>query len=252
MTFYMSADVAQTSVANPFEDIHARLPIWESYAAARRSDLAAFLISTLGTIEKAMLGLGPEQFDRQYRPARRVMEPIAVHLLDTYQVHGQILASDVIEYINTITGSEIPIGRILRFDSIFEQYRHVEPVDIHETGGSLTRRTRRLQLPTLANELERFFRMGSPLEMSDYRTHLVQNVFFDTETGILSWDALPHMYGYNVYVDGLHIGYTKTSSMPIPISGPRFGTIRAVGHAGEFGGVDVRFANLLVADSSDD
>ena len=249
MTFYMSAEVGSVSSDSPFESIDGRLSVWESYCDARDNDLTAFLISALATIENALLGLGSDKFDRQYRPVRRVMEPIAVNLLDRYQVDGLVLAIDLVEFINNSTGDEIPIGRLLRFDTIFEQYRHVEPVEIHDNGGSLTRRTRRLQLSSLSNELERFFLLGSPLEMSDYRTHLVQNVNFDSETGVLRWDALPHMYGYNVYVDGLHVGYTKTSRIVVDLPDPRSGTIKAVGHAGEFGGVDIRFSDRLIADA---
>ena len=252
MTFYMSAEVGSPSPNSPFEGIDGRLSIWESYSDASDSDLTAFLISALATIENALLGLGPDKFDRQYRPVRRIMEPIAVNLLDGYQVDGFVLAGDLIDFIRNSTGDEIPIGRLLRFASIFEQYRHVEPVDIHDSGGSLTRRTRRLQLSSLTNELERFFLLGSPLEMSDYRTHLVQNVVFDRETGLLSWDALPHMYGYNVYVDGLHVGYTNTSRIMVDLPEPRSGTIKAVGHAGEFGGVEIRFSDRLIADAMRD
>lgn len=249
-TFFMSARDGLFDVHNPFADIAGRLPIWKSFFDSRNSDLTAFMVSALVTLENTLLSAGSESFNSVYRPVRQVMEALSVFFLDTYQVQGYVNAEDLIVFLRNATGGEIPIGRLLKFAKIFDENKHVLDVQLTHTGGSLTRLTREFQLATLENELKRFFLMGSPLEMSDFRTHLVQNVMYDSTSRVLSWDALPHMYGYNVYVDGLHVGYTDTNQIRITLPSPKTGAIKAVGHAGEFSGVSIRFADQRIRASA--
>ncbi len=133
----------------------------------------------------------------------------------------------------------MPLERLFRFAKVFRDHEYVEQIELENTGGSFTRIGDNLELLTMNNEVRRFYLAGSPFEMSDYRTQVVQRI---TETRsdaglVIAWVPISHMYGYNIYLNGQDVGFSKTPSYRLPADSAGTVVIKAVGYAGEFDGV---------------
>ncbi len=246
VTYYLAGDVLGRSTQHPFHDIERRLPLWQALSDSIDNDVVGFYISVFGTLQNAFVGMGQFRFDPDRHSVRPVMETVVSQFIDQYQRKGAATAQDLIDIANSVTDYTLPLERLLRYQSIFDEYAHVEDIDLKNTGGSLTQRSRQLELLSMSNELIRFYLRGAPYEMSDYRTHVVQNVRHKESDGntIVHWDAIPHMYGYNAYFNGEHVGYSSVPILVLPADSKGTVTIKAVGYAGEFDGVHHELADL--------
>lgn len=239
IAYYLAATEIGQSGLHPFHDAQQRLPLWRAFTQSPDNDVLGFYVSVFGTLQKALGDMGRHRFDIHRHSLRPVMETIVTQFKDEFQRRGSISAAELIRIANRVTDNSLPLERLVRYQSIFEAYSHVEDIELENTGGSLTRRGRDIELLTMANELSRFYLRQAPFEMSDYRTRIVQNVTHRQEADVLqvTWDPIPHMYGYNVYYDGEHTGYTSVPEVTLPPDSRGSVTIRAVGYAGEFDGV---------------
>lgn len=239
VAYYLAATEIGQSGTHPFHDAPKRLPVWRAFTEAPNNDVLGFYVSVFGTIQKALGEMGRDRFDIRHHSMLPVMETIVTLFKDEFQRSGSISAAQLVDIANRVTDRALPLERLVRYQSIFESYSHVEDIELENTGGSLTRRGHDIELLTMFNELSRFFLRQAPFEMSDYRTHIVQNVRHVQKEDALqvSWDPIPHMYGYNVYYDSEHTGYTAVPILELPADARGSVTIRAVGYAGEFDGV---------------
>jgi hypothetical protein len=237
VTYYMSASRVGTSFGSPFFDAPDRISLWSDLHAARRSDLVEFLCSAFGTAQSALLRIGRERFVVDQHSIRPVMETLVARSLERFRRTGSLSAADIVEFANAITGSELPLARLVRFPDVYRAARHLEVGDGWSTTEVLVRRTKTLAPPSLQAELDRFFLEGAPLEMTDARTYVVQSVRHRSlAAGLeLQWDALPHVYGYNVYADDVLVASTRRTSALVPTN-VAVATVRAVGQSGEFDG----------------
>ena len=254
VAYYLSATRIGQSFAMPFHDIGARLPLWESLVEAKDNDVTGFYVSVFGTVQNALVRLGETRFNYQRHSIRPVMETIVSQFIDLYQRQGSITATDLIAIANGVTDNSLPLERIIRFQTIFDHYAHVSDVELTNTGGSLTQRNPELELLTMSSELGRFFLKSAPYEMSDFRTHIVQNMRHSSgENSVdVSWDPIAHMYGYNVYFQGQHIGYSRVPGIALPAGSTGTVTVKAVGYAGEFDAVHHELTEpTLVAGTAD-
>lgn len=239
VAYYLSATRVGHSNAPPFHDIAARYPVWRGLATNADNDVTGFYVSVFGTLQNALLDMGGNLFQLRRHSIRPVMETIVARFFDQYQREGTISALDLIGIANQVTDSTLPLERLLRFQSVYGRYAYVADVQLTSTGGSLTQRGASIEVLTMNNELSRFFLRESAYEMSDFRTHIVQDINHNRiEDGIeLTWDPIAHMYGYNVYLDGEHVGFRRDSMILLPAESTGTVTIKAVGYAGEFDGV---------------
>lgn len=239
VTYYLAARSVGRSGHHPFHDIDRRLPHWSSLHDAHDNDVIGFYVSIFGTLQNALTGMGRDRFDPERHSIRPVMETIVARFVDSYQRNGQATAEDLVSITNAVTDHALPVERLTRYETIFDNYAHVQDVALKNTGGSLTRKTREIELLSMESELSRFYVHDSPFEMSDFRTHVVQNIrHFQTDTEIaVYWDPIPHMYGYNAYFNGAHVGYTRLPKLSLPPDANGTVTVKAVGYAGEFDGV---------------
>ena len=246
VTYYLAADRVGRSGEHPFHDMEVRLPFWLALYEARENDVIGFYISMFGTLQNSLAGMGRDRFDPERHSLRPVMETIVAQFIDRYQRQGHASASELVAIANAVTDFSLPLERLTRYQTIFDAYAHVEDIDLKNTGGSLTHKVRELELLSMSSELGRFFLRDSPYEMSDYRTHIVQNIHHQEsdESMVIRWDPLPHMYGYNTYFNGQHVGYTRLPELQLPNGAQGTVTIKAVGYAGEFDGVHHELSGL--------
>jgi len=246
VTYYLSGEAIGRSGQHPFHDIKARLPLWSAMIGARENDVVAFYVSIFGTLQNALAGLGRKRFDPARHSLRPIMETIVAQFIDRYQRQGHASVADIVDIANAVTDSALPLERLARYQTVFEAYAHVEDIDLKNTGGSLTQRVRELELLSMASELGRFYLRDSPFEMSDYRTHVVQNIQHEEREDAMyvRWDPIPHMFGYNAYFNGQHVGYSRLPQLRLPNGARGTVTIKAVGYAGEFDGVHHELAEL--------
>lgn len=249
--YYLAATRIGRSDSHPFHDIESRLPLWQALVEAPDNDVNAFYASVFGTLQNALTRIGAQRFDVSRHSIRPVMETIVAQFVDHFQRHGSINSAQLIEIANRVTDHSLPLERLIRYETIFQEYAHVQNVDIDNTGGSLTERSQQVELLTMGSEVSRFYVRNAAYEMSDYRTHIVQNVRHHVVGDILEveWEPLGHMYGYNTYLNDQHIGYTRVPRLRLPADTRGTITIRAVGYAGEFDGVHHELAppSLLAA-----
>ena len=253
--YYLSAVRIGRSSSHPFHDITERLPLWSSLVEAKDNDVNGFYVSVFGTIHKALVGLGGSRFNSRVNSIRPIMETVTAQFIDLYQRKGAVTATDLIQIVNDITDNSLPLERLIRYQTVFEEHAHIADVDLTNTGGSLTQRTREIELLTLSSELSRFFLRDSPYEMSDYRTHIVQDIdHSEIEEGVyVHWDPIAHMYGYNVYFNGEHVGYSRVPGILLPRQSRGIVTVKAVGYAGEFDGVHHELSGpTLIAGTSNE
>lgn len=238
VTFYMAAVRNGQSGAPPFHDIRDRLPRWEALYGARSNDLIAFLVSMFGTVQNALLDMGRERFSPNGQSIRPVMESLVAQALEQYQRNGQLSATQLVQLADEITGGSLPLARLGRFAESYASVAYVEDVTLSDPHGHLTRRDRAVDLPTLQAELQRFFVRGAPLELSDPRTHVPQGVRHERSPDgvIVSWQPLPHMDGYNVYLNGEYLRATRQPRVLLPPDSIGTVMIRAVGYGGEYDG----------------
>ena len=185
----------------------------------------------------------------------RSWRPSLLSSSDRYQRQGHASSTDLIDITNAVSDNSLPIERVTRYQTIFDSYAHIEDVNLKNTGGSLTKKVREVELLSMESELGRFYLRHSPFEMSDFRTHVVQNIrHHDSDREMLVvWDPIPHMYGYNLYFNGQHVGYTRLPELRLPSGATGTVTIKAVGYAGEFDGVHHELAELsLLAGAPND
>jgi len=237
--YYLATKKIGQSSHHPFHDVEERYPLWSSILGSAENDVFGFYASLIGTLQNTLIGMGRDLFSHERFSVRPIMETAVVQFMDHFQRYGKIDANTFVSGAADIIDRSIPLTRLARYDEVFEEYKYVAEGTLESTGGSLVRRSQSLQLATLDNEVTRFFTTKAFYEMSDYRTHVVQNTQHDTsdERTRLSWDHIPHMYGYNVYFDGEHVGFTQLPSIDLPVSNHGTVTIKAVGYAGEFDGV---------------
>ena len=239
VAYYLAGDSVGRSTEHPFHDIASRLPLWQALKDSSQNDVVGFYVSVFGTLQNALVAMGRERFDPDRHSIRPVMETIVAQFIDRYQRNGAATAQDLLNIANAVTDHSLPLERLLRYQTIFDTHAHIEDIELKNTGGSLTQRSRHLELLNMSSELNRFFLRSAPYEMSDYRTHVVQNVRHETadENLIVRWDVIPHMYGYNTYFNGEHVGYSHLPLLHLPPDAKGTVTIKAVGYAGEFDGV---------------
>jgi hypothetical protein len=237
--YYFSVHNVGRSDLHPFHDIEQRLPLWRALVNATENDVNGFYVSVFGTLQRALAGMGQTRFDHKRHSLRPVMETVVGQFIDRYQRQGSIRASELVAIANQVTDYSLPIERIARYQTVFEEFAHIEDVSLTNTGGSLTQKTNELELLTMSSELGRFYLRNAPYEMSDYRTHIVQNVRHESlsDTLYVNWDPIGHMFGYNVYFNGQHVGYSRVPGIELPPNSRGVVTIKAVGYAGEFDGV---------------
>lgn len=255
IAYYLAATAIGRSSEPPFHDASARLPLWQAMVESPDNDVFGFYVSIFSTLQKALSDMGRRRFDIRRNSIRPVMETIVAQLMDLFQRNGQVSSSDLINIANSVTDNSLPLERLIRYQSIYDKYAYVHEVELENTGGSLTKRGQDIELLSMANELSRFYLRHSPFEMSDYRTHIVQNVqHANTDDALkVRWDPIPHMYGYNVYLNNEHIGYTRAPAANLPAGSRGSVTVKAVGYAGEFDGVhhDLSDPTLLAGVDSD-
>jgi hypothetical protein len=255
VTYYLAGTAVGRSGLHPFHDIEQRLPLWMAFVDSLDNDVIGFYASIFGTLQNALAGMGQSRFSPDRHSIRPVMETIVAQFVDLYQRNGQASSSDLIAIAEAVTDHSLPLARLARFQTIFDGYAHIEDNELRNTGGSLTQKDRQLELLSMSSELARFYLRESPYEMSDYRTHIVQNVRHESnDTGVyVRWDPIPHMYGYNTYLDSQHIGYSRLPTLTLEPGTLGTVTIKAVGYAGEFDGVhhDLAEPSLLAGVSSD-
>jgi len=246
VTYYLAGDSVGMSGEHPFHDIEYRLPLWKALNEVRENDVVAFYVSVFGTLQNTLAGMGRDRFDQTRHSLRPVMETIITQFVDQYQRQGHITSTDLVTIANAVIDNALPIERITRYQTIYDTYAHIEDVGLKNTGGSLTQKVSQIELLTMASEVGRFYLRSSPFEMSDYRTHIVQNIrHHDSDTGLqIRWDPIPHMYGYNTYFNGQYLGYTRIPELQLESGAKGTVTIKAVGYAGEFDGVHHELAEL--------
>lgn len=248
IAYYLSGDRVARTEDHPFIDLASRAAAWKSVLDSPANDVVGFYSSVFGTLQNALVAMGRNHFDPDRFSIRPVMETIVAQSIDTYQRQGQLSASQLVDIANFVTDSSLPLERLIRFQTVFDQYSYIEDVPLSNTGGSLTDRSSKRELLSMSSEVRRFFLRDSPFEMSDYRTHIVQNIHQKpSQHGYqLQWDPIPHMYGYNVYLDGQHIGYSRLPQIHISAPPGSDVTIKAVGYAGEFDGVHHELADAPI------
>jgi hypothetical protein len=163
------------------------------------------------------------------------MESVVAQSLEQYQRNGQLSGPQLVQIADQVTGGSLPLARLTRFPEVYESVAHVEPITLTDPKGHLTRRDRVADPPTLHAELQRFFLRGAPLELSDPRTHVPQGVRHVRRDDLLvvEWQPLPHMDGYNLYLQGEFLRTTRQPRVELPASTAGTLMIRAVGYAGE-------------------
>ncbi|NKC01810.1 MAG: hypothetical protein GKR90_25375 [Pseudomonadales bacterium] len=237
--YYLSALEVGRPDAHAFHDIALRLPLWRAISVATDDNLHGFYASVIGTLQNALVGMGETRFHPDRHSLRPVMETIVYQFKEEFQRRGSIRAGDLIRIANQVTDHSMPLERLFRFAKVFRDHEYVEQIELENTGGSFTRLGDNLELLTMNNEVRRFYLAGSPFEMSDYRTQVVQRI---TETRsdaglVIAWVPISHMYGYNIYLNGQDVGFSKTPSYRLPADSAGTVVIKAVGYAGEFDGV---------------
>ncbi|HRP05749.1 MAG TPA: hypothetical protein PLV87_12630, partial [Opitutaceae bacterium] len=239
VTYYLAATRIGRSNEHPFHDIVGRFAAWESLVASPENNLTGFYASAFGTLQNALLGMGDQHFDPARFSIRPVMETIVARFFETYQREGRVTASELVTIANQVTDHTMPLERLVRFQTVFQRFAYVADVKLEATGGTLTQRGTQVELLSMSNELTRFFLRESPLAMSDYRTRVVQAIQHEHAGGRLQvrWDPIAHMYGYNVYLDGEQVGFTRLPAINLPSIQSGTLTIKAVGYGGEFDGV---------------
>ena len=239
VAYYLSASRVGRSGKHPFVHVSDRFPLWRAIVDSDDNDVSGFYFSVFGTLQNALVEMGSDRFDLARFSVRPVMETIVARSLDLYQRQGSLSASQIVEIANRVTDHTLPLERLTRYETVFTQFAYVADVELDHTGGSLTRRSRQIELLTMRSELVRFFVRDAPYEMSDFRTHIVQNVHHEPQDNgtFVSWDPIPHMYGYNVYYNGEHVSYSRVPGILVPSSSRGTVTVKAVGYAGEFDGV---------------
>ena len=252
VAYYLSALEVGRPDTHAFHDIEDRLPLWRSIANAQNDNLHGFYTSVLGTLQNTLINMGAGRFHPHRHSIRPVMETIVHQFKEDFQRRGSIYARDLVAIANDVTDHSMPLERLFRFPRVFRDHVYVEEVALENTGGSFTRLGKDLELLTMQNEVRRFYLAGSPFEMSDYRTQVVQGVR-DTTTDrgrVISWVPISHMYGYNVYLNGQDVGFSKTPQYTLPTDAAGTVVIKAVGYAGEFDGVSYEIdplPNLVAA-----
>lgn len=239
VTYYLVATRIGRSNEHPFHDIVGRFPAWQSLVANPENNLTGFYVSAFATLQNTLLTMGGQHFDPARFSIRPVMETIVARFFETYQREGRVTASELVAIANQVTDHAMPLERLVRFQTVFQRFAYVADVKLEATGGTLTQRGTQIELLSMSNELTRFFLRDSPLAMSDYRTRVVQAIQHEHKGGRLHirWDPIAHMYGYNVYLDGEQIGFTRLSAIDLPTVESGTLTIKAVGYGGEFDGV---------------
>lgn len=245
VTYFIAASRIGRPTDHPFHDIQVRLPAWRALLANRENELTGLYVSIFTTLQHALLSLSGNLYDGRRLSARPVMETVISRFFDAYQRSGHISAAQLIEIANDVTGGSAPLERILRFQSIFERFAYVADVELTASGGSLTDRGTSIELPTMAQEVSRFFMRGSPLAMSDVRTRLVRRITHEIvgDSVILRWEPIAHMYGYSVYLNGEQVAFTRLPELSLDDPGVAVITVRAVGYGGEFDGVHYDLAS---------
>lgn len=238
VTYYMSATVISPPGSAPFGDIAGRADRWEALNASRGNDLIAFFISVFGTVHNALIKMAPDRFNPQLQSVRTLMEAISAQALETYQRDGQLSAAQLLQIADDVTGGSLPLVRLTRFPQVYADYAHVEPVTLTDSRGNLTRPDRAVDMHTLQAELERFFLRNAPLEFADPRTHVPQSMRHQRlrDALLVMWDPLPHMDGYNVYLNGEYFLSTRDPRVLLPADATGTVMVRAVGYAGEYDG----------------
>lgn len=239
VAYYLATQRIGQSSEHPFHDIQERYPIWKSILSSPENDVFGFYASIFGTLQTTLVGMGSELFKHGRYSVRPIMETVVVQFMDAFQRQGSITSKQLVKLASEVIDHSIPLARLPRYDDIFHEYKYIAEGSLEATGGSLIRRGDAVQLLTLDNEVTRFYTSSAPYEMSDYRTHVVQNISHTRATDDIeiSWEPIPHMYGYNLYFNGQHIGFTRLPKMTLPDESHGTVTIKAVGYAGEFDGV---------------
>jgi hypothetical protein len=252
LTYLMAAPSIGRSGASPFLDIVDRYPLWRDYYAARSTDLMAFLLAAFGTLQNALVTMAPERFDPRHQSLRPVLETAIARALDAYRLQGTLTAAELVAIAESVTGGDLPLARLLRFPDVYSALVTLTDTPLQSTAGTLTRRSAVLRPATLQSELDRFFLDRSPLEMTDVRTHSVQNLSHHVRADALelTWTPLPHIDGYNVYLNRVLVGWTREARWSLPRDAVGEVVIRAVGHAGELDGIRYSLDPLSLQDSA--
>jgi hypothetical protein len=211
----------------------------------------AFFLAAFGTLHNALVTMGPDRFDPRHQSLRPVLEAAMARALEAYRVRGTLTAAELVAIADSITGGDLPLARLLRFPDVYSALVTLADTPLQTTVGTLTRRSAVLRPATLQSELDRFFLDRSPLEMTDVRTHSVQNVShrWRADALDLSWTPLPHVDGYNVYLERVLVGWTREARWSLPRDAAGEVVIRAVGHAGELDGIRYSLDPLGLADA---
>jgi hypothetical protein len=253
LAFLMAAPTIGRSGTSPFTDIAARFPGWSDLYAARRTDLLAFLLAAFGTVHNALASMAPDRFDPRYQSLRPVMETIIARALEQYRSTGALTAAELVAIANRVTGDELPLARLLRFPDVYSALVTLTDVPLQAETGTLTKRSTVVRPPTLQSEVDRFFLDRSPLEMADSRTYAVQNLGHRLRSdGVeLTWTPLPHVDGYNVYLDRVLVGWTRRAAWLLPRDASGDVAVRAVGQAGEMDGTRYTLDPIALAQVSE-
>lgn len=253
VAYYLATQRIGQSSQHPFHDIQDRYPIWKSILSSPENDVFGFYASIFGTLQTTLVGMGSEMFKHDRYSVRPIMETVVVQFMDTFQRQGSITSKQLVNLASDVIDHSIPLARLPRYDDIFHEYKYIADGSLEATGGSLIRRGDAVQLLTLDNEVTRFYTSSAPYEMSDYRTHVVQNIaHIQNPSSIeITWEPIAHMDGYNLYYNGQHIGFTHLPTMTLPDDSHGTVTIKAVGYAGEYDGVHHELSGpTLVGDAS--